>query len=71
MSELITLDLCLHLRTKKMYYEVYDDGTGTAGTGDNANYWCGKTMGVVGPDDGFVGKQECARGRDCYQGVDD
>src|SRR5437870_3298608 len=37
MSETLQLDLCKHLRTKKMYYEVYDDGTGTVGTGANAN----------------------------------
>jgi hypothetical protein len=71
MSELLELELCVHLRNKKMYYEVYDDGTGTAGTGANTNFWCTKTMRVVGPDDGFVGKQECAPGRDCYRSVDD
>jgi hypothetical protein len=71
MSELLNLELCTHLRTKKMYYQVYDDGTGTAGTGANANYWCSKTMGVIGPDDGFVGKRECIRGRDCFRSIDD
>ncbi len=71
MSELLNLEPCLHLRTKKMYYEEYDDGTGTAGTGANANYWCSQTMGVIGPDDGFVGKRECVRARNCFRSVDD
>jgi hypothetical protein len=71
MSELLTMELCTHLRTKKMFYAEYDDGTGMTDTGTNANYWCCKTMRVVGPDDGFVGKQECVRGRDCYRSVDD
>ena len=71
MSELLNLEPCMHLRTKKMYYEEYDDGTGTAGTGANANYWCSQTMGVIGPDDGFVGKRECVRGRNCFRSVDD
>jgi hypothetical protein len=71
MSETLDLEMCVHLRTKKMYYEVYDDGTGTVGTGDNANYWCSKTMAVIGPDDGFVDKRECSRGRGCFQGIDD
>jgi hypothetical protein len=28
-------------------------------------------MKVIGPDEGFVGRQECVRGRDCFRGVDD
>lgn len=71
MSELLELEPCANLRTKKMYYQVYDDGSGTAGTGANANYWCVRTMKVIGPDEGFVGKQECVRGRDCFRGIDD
>lgn len=71
MSELLNLELCTQLRTKKMYYEVYDDGTGTMGAGTNANYWCCETMGVIGPDDGFVGREECVRSRDCFRSVDD
>jgi hypothetical protein len=71
MSETLQIELCKNLRTKKMYYQVYDDGTGTAGTGTNANYWCTRTKTVIGPDDGFVGKQECIRGRDCFVSIDD
>ena len=71
MSELLSLELCANLRTKKMYYQEYDDGTGTVGTGANAHYWCTRTMGVIGPDDGFVGKKECARSRECFRSLDD
>jgi hypothetical protein len=71
MSELLHLELCQNLRTKKMFYQEYDDGTGTVGTGQHAHYWCSKTMGVIGPDDGFVGRKECVYGRDCYRSVDD
>ena len=30
-----------------------------------------QAMGVIGPDDGFVGKRECVRGRNCFRSVDD
>jgi hypothetical protein len=71
MSELLELETCANLRTKKMYYQVYDDGSGTAGAGANANYWCIRTSKVIGPDEGFVGKRECVPGRDCFRSVDD
>ena len=47
MSELLQVESCAQLRTKKMYYEEYDDGTGTVGTGAHAHYWCTNRKSVV------------------------
>lgn len=33
----------------------------------NATYWCNKTAGAMGPDNGFVGPKMCVEGRKCYQ----
>ena len=59
---------CRHLRNKGMY--VYTDGLGgeTHADYDNTIYWCLKTMKGFGPDDDFVGGEECRNSsRSCYE----
>ena len=59
---------CRHLRNKGMY--VYTDGvSGEAHDGyDNTIFWCLKTMKAFGPDDEFVGRDECQNPeRSCYE----
>jgi hypothetical protein len=59
---------CRHLRNKGMY--VYTDGvSGESHDGyDNTIYWCLQTMKGFGPDDDFVGGEECRNpGRPCYE----
>jgi hypothetical protein len=59
---------CRFLRNKGMY--VYTDGSHEDAHGDydNTIYWCLQTMKDFGPDDEFVGGQECRNPtRSCYQ----
>jgi hypothetical protein len=59
---------CRHLRTKGMY--VYTDGSGGEPHDDydNSIYWCLKTMKGFGPDDDFVGRDDCRNAeRPCYE----
>jgi hypothetical protein len=58
---------CRHLRSKGMY--VYTDASAEEPSDfDNTIFWCQKTLKDIGPDDGFVGREDCrdpARG--CYE----
>jgi hypothetical protein len=59
---------CRHLRSKGMY--VYTDGFGGESHEDydNSIYWCLKTMTGFGPDDYFVGGEDCRNAaRSCYE----
>jgi hypothetical protein len=57
---------CRHLRTKMMFLADDWDAHATAHPSTTAAYWCLKTMGPVGPDDGPATLDECRVGRDCY-----
>jgi hypothetical protein len=39
---------------------------------DDANtiYWCIKSAGAAGPDNGLVGINNCIAGRSCYKSMD-
>jgi hypothetical protein len=59
---------CRHLRFKGMY--VYTDGSSSEETPDydNTIFWCQKTLKDMGPDDGFVGREDCRNSaRGCYE----
>ena len=59
---------CRHLRSKGM--SVYTDGFSVESHEDydNSIYWCLKTMTGFGPDDYFVGGEDCRdTGRSCYE----
>jgi hypothetical protein len=63
-----SVEPCRFLRNKGMY--VYTDGLGNEPHADydNTIYWCLKTMKGFGPDDEFVGREECCDGsRSCYE----
>jgi hypothetical protein len=35
---------------------------------DNTIFWCQKTLKDIGPDDGFVGREDCREtARRCYE----
>lgn len=36
----------------------------------NATYWCNKSAGPVGPDNGIVGPGTCIDGRRCFLALD-
>jgi hypothetical protein len=49
---------------------VFTDGSGGAPRDeyDTSNYWCLKTMKGYGPDDDFVGVEDCRNpSRPCYE----
>jgi hypothetical protein len=61
--------VCIHLRTKKMYYQEGCESTDPA-MDTHPYYWCMQTMNQIGPDDGLVAMRHCQPGRDCFEGVD-
>ena len=62
------MDFCKNLRTKRYYISdappasYLSEDTGTTG------YWCLRTMGPFGPDDGSACPDDCGAHRTCYQG---
>jgi len=59
---------CRNLRHKGMY--VYTDGSGGDPNDDYDShmYWCVKTAKGFGPDDDFVGAEDCRlTTRSCYE----
>jgi hypothetical protein len=63
----LKLDFCTQLRTKRSY--ISDDLPATYLTEDvsETGYWCVRTMGVIGPDDGGVCPSACGASRSCYK----
>lgn len=60
--------LCRQIRSKGMY--VYTDVAAFESHGDydNTIFWCQKTLKDIGPDQGFVGREDCcATSRRCYE----
>ena len=64
-------ETCRHLRSKGMF--VYTDviNVDEVEEGyDNTVYWCQKSQKDMGPDQGFVGRQDCRNTeRACYEPV--
>ena len=59
---------CRNLRNNGMY--IYTDGLGEKPRDDydSTVYWCLKTMKGFGPDDDFVGGDDCRNpDRSCYE----
>jgi hypothetical protein len=59
---------CRYLRSKGMY--VYTDDTAAEDQADHDNtiFWCQKTLNDIGPDQGFVGRDDCREtSRGCYE----
>jgi len=58
--------VCVHLKTKKMYYR---DGLSETDLESDSHpyYWCMLTMGQIGPDDGLAAARYCRPGRKCYE----
>ena len=59
---------CRHLRSKGMF--VYTDGADSEEQDDydNTIFWCQKTLKDIGPDQGFVGRDDCRdAARGCYE----
>lgn len=59
--------LCRNLRTKRYYYGTTEDVLETSELSTTAQFWCLRTMRVVGPDQGPVSAQTCRPGRGCCE----
>ena len=59
--------LCRHLRTKKYYYGSPEETLDSAEMSTTTQFWCLRTMRVVGPDERSVTARSCRPGRDCCE----
>ena len=57
---------CRHLRTKMMSVVVEWDEHAAEFPSTSAAYWCLKTLGPVGPDDGPASLDDCRLCRPCF-----
>ena len=62
--------LCRNLRTKRYYYGSIEQTLESADLSTTAQFWCLRTMRVVGPDQGSVSARECRAGRSCCEPSD-
>lgn len=62
--------LCRHLRTKRYYYGSTGETLETADLSSTAQFWCLRTMRVVGPDQSPVTAHDCRAGRGCCEPTD-
>ena len=59
-------EICQHLRTKASYVPAERSPLYLTKTSPTAQYWCLKTMMVVGPDNDFVCPEDCKPDRVCF-----
>ncbi|HEU4401213.1 MAG TPA: hypothetical protein VFT43_03840 [Candidatus Polarisedimenticolia bacterium] len=62
--------LCRHLRTKRYYYGTTEETLETAELSTTAQFWCLRTMRVIGPDEGLVSASTCHADRRCCEPSD-
>ena len=56
---------CRHLRTKRYYSGSTAEVLEVADLSTTAQFWCLRTMRVIGPDEGYVSPAACRAGRSC------
>ncbi|MGE5346457.1 MAG: hypothetical protein ACM3JH_10915 [Acidithiobacillales bacterium] len=61
---------CRHLRTKMMHVTSEWETRAVSLPSSSASYWCLKTMGPVGPDDGPCDLDTCRSPRGCFEAAD-
>ncbi len=58
---------CKYIRTKSAYIPNIEDPEGwRKNDSSTRQYWCVKTMGVVGPDNKLTEPEECQPDRKCF-----
>lgn len=66
MQQVIKSD-CKYLKSKKSFmHSGNDPERWRTNKSRTSQYWCSKTMGVNGPDDGQVHPEECQEHRACF-----
>ncbi len=62
--------ICRFLKAKNSFGMLEGGDNQWFGIEDpNATYWCNKTAGAMGSDNGFVGPKICVEGRKCYESL--
>lgn len=61
------LTFCTNLATKRSFVSDEPPATYLADDVSTTGYWCIRTMGPIGPDDGFACPSECGAHRACYE----
>jgi hypothetical protein len=59
--------LCIHLRSKKVYFLAGAPRTEEDVLDGAGHCWCLQTMQVLGPDRGRATPGDCRPGRDCFE----
>lgn len=62
----MTQTVCKNLRTKKSYIPAYQDQDYLTREHPHAQYFCLKTLHVIGMDDDIVSPGACCAGRRCF-----
>ena len=62
----MTQPICKNLRTKKSYIPAYQDQDYLRREHAHAQYFCLKTLHVIGKDDDIVSPRACLEGRACF-----
>lgn len=58
---------CRNLKSKNSF-GLLEDSSNWYGIEDpNATYWCIKSSGAAGPDNGIVSPKTCVKGRKCFK----
>ena len=62
-----SLTFCTNLATKRSFVSDDPPATYLAEETATTGYWCIRTMGPIGPDDGFACPGDCGAHRSCYE----
>jgi len=59
---------CRYLKAKNSFGMIESGDSQWFGIDDaNTQFWCTRSAGAVGPDNGIVGAKECVEGRKCFK----
>lgn len=66
-SNSVNKPICRFLKAKNSF-GMLEEGNNWRGVDDpNTSFWCIKSSGPVGPDNGVVGSKHCVEGRKCFK----
>ena len=65
----VNTGVCRCFRTRLMHLPDMEPDPYTYGfeLSEVGHAWCGKTMRVIGPDDGMVAEEKCGPSRGCFR----
>ncbi|MBM3213529.1 hypothetical protein FJZ36_01215 [Candidatus Poribacteria bacterium] len=60
------VQVCRHLRTKSAFIPNEEGSRALVEPTETSQYWCNRSGGATGPDNGFAHPHECTGERSCY-----